>query len=277
MATIGILSCTAVEANGIKSTNFFTDSSDTYCSIELKTEFNNGTQYTQRITSTCKKSLTPTWNETFEFTTSQQPQLDVLFISIFASKSFGDKVIGRVEVPITLVVAKPEETFDCWFKLLETKGKGDTSTPGAIHLILRFTHRLVNQIADPRSSLILTQSGIAPQLENPSSVPVKIERQTDSLTQPTIKQEDQLAACPICNSAVPLSTIEQHVNSCLDKKISQPVPIQPPIYNQMYPQLHLISNPQMPQSQQPQMPQSQQPQFISSYPIYRLPVYTPPN
>jgi len=103
----------------------------------LKSDFENGSQFIQSQTSLVKKSLMPVWNQSFEFNLSFHPEFDMLFVSLVASKAFGEKIIGRIEIPLTLVVAKPNESFDCWFKLLETKGKNDTKTPGSLRIVMK--------------------------------------------------------------------------------------------------------------------------------------------
>jgi len=131
-----------VEAKGIKSTSFFSNSSDSYCSITVKTDCEKGARYTVLQTSVQKKTLNPRWNENFEFSVSPDPENDVIFLSMIAKQVVAsDKIIGRVEIPISILATKPNEIFDCWYKLLETKGNLDLRTPGKIRLVLKFLPR----------------------------------------------------------------------------------------------------------------------------------------
>jgi len=110
------------EATGIKSTNLLSNDADTYLVIKLKAYCENGLQVTIRNTLVRAKSLSPEWNESFEFSLSEHPEYDVMFFTLVAKSTLGsDKILGRVEIPVALLACQPNADMDTWFKLLPEK------------------------------------------------------------------------------------------------------------------------------------------------------------
>ena len=186
-------------------------------------------------------------------------------------KESSSKIIGRVEIPVTLVASRPNESFDCWFKLLEVKGKNDIGTPGFVRLILRFAQVSI----DPQSSpqVMPVQMPIENPIQAPQTNPRKPTQ--EAIVPPQFIQQPQkdpkVAVCPVCETAISLDIIQQHINKCLEKQ-QQPSPPH-----------RLPAQPQF--TQQPQFPQHP-PQYQIQYPQYQpqnpqqpryllYPMYTP--
>jgi len=185
---------TAVQAKGIKQTNVFSNDSDSYVSIKHKLHTHNGVQGVTKTSAVQKKTLSPEWNEVFEFVLSEQPESDVFFVSLQAKATIGsDKTIGRVEIPASLLLFRPGQQLDCWFKLMPEKAStNDLSVPGTIRLVFKL---VVDEIQFPKSE----QEIVHPKAN---------ERK---------ESQSQLVQCPICQNLGPQETMEQHFNQCMQQ------------------------------------------------------------
>lgn len=104
-----------LEATGLPATTYFaTNKSDTYAILGLQ---GSKTRVTSRVV---RETTTPIYNEAWDFHLSPRPQEDILYLTLYACHTIGrDDFLGRVEVPLCMVLAMPPpRKLECWFKLL---------------------------------------------------------------------------------------------------------------------------------------------------------------
>jgi len=218
---------TIVEAQNLSRTNDWNEGSDSYCEVRLHGKTQEGTPIK---TTTQKQTLAPKWNESFNVELSHSPMNDTLEIFVFGEKMLGKLFIGRVEIPVTLLLHGA--MVDGWFKLLPQALTDLSKTvTGHIHLILHYSQVQV-PIKTPEKNKKTSSTaypGNAPTVNCPicnrAFSTLTINQHLDLCTQapPTTtattttstRPKGDIAACPVCCKTFPVPELNRHLESCL--------------------------------------------------------------
>lgn len=225
---------TIVEAQNLSRTNDWNEGSDAYCEIKLHGKSQEGTPLKTNIQ---KQTLSPKWNETFTVELSHSPMNDTISIFCYGEKVLGKLFIGRVEIPVTLLLHGA--MVDGWFKLLPQSPMEVTKTvTGHLHLILHYSQvQLPAPQAKPEKSKKSSSSSpypgnLAASIVNcpicsrPFSA-LTINQHLDLCTQaPNNKTTSKadVAACPVCCKTFPVGELDRHVEGCLASQSKEEKP-----------------------------------------------------
>jgi C2 domain len=189
------LRVTLYEANGIRSTNYFSNTSDSYVEVGLL-----GSAESAK-TSLCRDTTEPQWNEQFDLTLGSAPLHDVVAMVVRGRHVIGrDDFIGRVEMPVSLLLAvaatrDARSIESCWFKLLPMRTlfkEPASSVTGTLRVGLEY---FFDPMPDQREILSQTLA----------------DRQQRAAAGGEQPQQEQQEQCAICRQFVPSPLLERHV------------------------------------------------------------------
>ena len=226
---------TIVEAQGLARTNDWNEGSDSFCEIKV----HGKSEGTPHKTSVQKQTLSPKWNETFIVELSHSPMNDTLEIFVWGDKLIGKLFVGRVEIPVTLLLHGA--MVDGWFKLLpQSLADLGKTVVGHLHLILHYSQVQVPAPVKPEKSATSTKKS---STSYPGATPVSsivncpicsrpfssltINQHLDLCTQASSAKTSsraEVGACPVCCKTFPLPELDKHVENCL---ASQPAEKEP--------------------------------------------------
>lgn len=180
--------------------------SDAYCEIKLHGKSQEGTPLKTNIQ---KQTLSPKWNETFTVELSHSPMNDTISIFCYGEKVLGKLFIGRVEIPVTLLLHGA--MVDGWFKLLPQSPMEVTKTVTGMYLLTMhvWLELLTSQLG--HLHLILHYSQV--QLPAPQAKPEKSKKSSSSSPYPG-NLAASIVNCPICSRPFSALTINQHLDLC---------------------------------------------------------------
>ena len=153
-------------AKELKPTNFRINifnapTSDPFCTLHL-------TDLEEKNSQVVKETITPVWNEKLQFALPDNPDEETLFVTVWGKHLIGrNTFIGRVEIPICLVIDKKEDGkgyvekkhVSKWFKLLGRPGNLNEKVTGWVELDFSYTYiptvdpNTFMPIANPNQSL----------------------------------------------------------------------------------------------------------------------------
>ena len=287
------------EARDLPRTAFFSHNlTDAYATLSLL-----GTQVavTSEIVT---KTVSPTWNKTWDFHLSLQPLNDVVSVRIFGHKSLAaDRFLGRVEIPLALILSlpAPRRLESCWFRLLpeQTSFTDSPAAAGSVRMGFEYffdpTDSQLRFLQEQATALALIDSRHHPAS---SSLPPIGEITTVPLAFPS--QVSPVAVAPAGYYLPPSASFSQTQSPVAFPQqpphtaaFSQPAPVQPHPFMQpgapyaqqgapMPPQFSQFLVPLPPSPPSPQRPaslslQQQQPGLFSApSSLYPLSTAQPP-